>query len=79
MNMSPIYQSTLLDADSLLIFLLSSLSNLGCVYSTFNNVFTSFDFVHSCKMLIFKFLFCKSINVGYTSFSVISQDIVRFD
>jgi len=57
---------------------MSSLSNLGCVNFTFNNMFTSFDFLHSSKMLIFLFFYCKSINVGYKSFSVISQDIMRF-
>jgi hypothetical protein len=77
--MYPLYESTLLDVDSLLIFLLSSLSNSGCVDYTSNDLSASFDYLHSRKMLILKKINCKSINVGYTLFSVISQDIVRFD
>jgi len=32
-----------------------SLSNSGCVDSTFDNLFAFLDFLHSCKMLIFFF------------------------
>jgi len=56
---------------------MSSLSNLGCVDYVFNNLFASFDYLHSCKMWIKKKF--KSLNVGYTLFSAISQDIVKFD
>jgi hypothetical protein len=56
------------------------LSNLSCVDSTLSNLFASFDFLHSCKVLIFYFyFFYKSVNVGYTFFCVISQDIVISD
>ncbi len=57
-----------------------SLSNSSCVDSTFNNLFAFLDFLHLCKMLIFIIIiFCKSVNVGHTFFSVVSQDIMRFD
>jgi len=54
------------------------LSNSGCVDYTLNNIFASLDYLHSSKILIFLiFVFYKLVNVGYTFFSVISQDIVR--
>ncbi len=64
--------------DSLLIFLLSFLSNLSYVDFTLNNLFASLDYLHSCKMLIFLInCYYKSINVGYTLFNIVSQNIVR--
>jgi hypothetical protein len=55
---------------------MSSLSNPSCVDYTLNNLFAFLDYLHSCKMQ-FLFIYNKSINVGYTLFSVISQDIVK--
>jgi hypothetical protein len=36
---------------------MSSLSNLGCVDYTLDNLFASFDSLHSCKMLIYIYIF----------------------
>jgi zinc transporter ZupT len=41
-----------------------------------NDLFTSFDLLHSYKMLIFMItIFVKAKNVGYKSFNVVSKDI----
>jgi len=72
------FQYHLHKLDSLLIFLLwFFLSSSSYVDFILNNLFPSLDFLHLCKIIIFKFIFCKLINVGYTLFNVISQNTVR--
>jgi hypothetical protein len=51
------FQYHLHQVNSLLTFLLCLLCKFNCVDYTLNNLFAYFDYLHSCKMLIFLIIF----------------------